>query len=110
MTEVFYRYEDVMYAPSLDEFDNPSGPSKLVVHLREYKVLRHTPCGVRLTDGRFVNTQRRKQFAHATKELAKASFIARKERQAAIYQARVNRAERAIRLVNNPDSLGWLDA
>lgn len=103
-SEIFYRYEDVQYAPRLDEYDNPiRGSGLLRVHLREYHVLKHTPCGVRLTDGRFVNTQRRKQFAHATKEAAREAFIARKTRQASIHQARVSRAERAIRIIQGKE-------
>lgn len=103
-TEIFYRYEDVQYAPTLNEYDEPvRGSGLLRVHLREYKVIKHTPCGVQLDIGRFVNTQRRKQFAHATKEAAKESFIARKERQASIHQARVNRAEKAIRIIQGKE-------
>lgn len=102
--ELFYRYEDVQYAPSLDEYDNPiRGSGALRVHLREYRVLKHTPCGVQLDIGRFVNTQRRKQFAHATKEAAKEAFIARKTRQADIHQARVNRAVKAIRIIQGKE-------
>lgn len=102
--EVFYRYEDVQYAPSVDQFDNIiRGSGRLVVHLRTYPVIRQTPCGVRIDTGmggtRFVSNQYRKQFAHSTKEAAKASFIARKKRQASIYQARVNQAETAIRMI-----------
>ena len=103
-TELFYRYEDVQYAPSLDEYDDPiPGSGVLRVHLREYRVLKHTPCGVRLGIGRFVNTQHRKQFAYATKEAAKEAFIARKTRQASIHQARVNRAEKAIRIIQGKE-------
>lgn len=108
MKEIFYRYEDVQYAPSLDEYDDPiPGSGVLRVHLRTYEVAKHTPCGVQLEMGfgatRFVNTQRRKQFAHATKDAAKEAFIARKTRQAAIHQVRVNRAEKAIRIIQGKE-------
>lgn len=100
MTEVFYRYEDVQYAPSLDEYDDPiPGTGSLRVHLHEYRVVKRTPCGVWLDIGRFVNTQRRKQFAHATIAGAKGSFVARKERQAEIHRSRAARAEKALRII-----------
>lgn len=103
-SDIFYRYDDVAYAPCVDEWDNPiPGSETLRVHLRKYTVLKRTPCGVWIDlgfgDKRFVNTKRRKQFACATRDLAKRSFIARKERQASIHMARVRRAEKAIRLV-----------
>lgn len=97
--EYWYRYEDVRYAAPLDEYDEPSGPGRLSVELRKYAVVKHTPCGVRLDIGCFVSKTSKKRFAHATLEEARESFIARKERQASIYQARVNRADEAIRII-----------
>jgi hypothetical protein len=68
-------------------------------------VVRETPKGVWLavcppfSDKRFVRTDARRRFACPTVEEAKASFIARKNRQASIYQTRRERAEEAIRIV-----------
>ena len=97
--EYWYRYEDVVYAAPLDEYDRPSGSRRLSVELRKYAVVKHTPCGVRLDLGCFVSKTSRKRFAHATLEEARESFIARKERQASIHQLRVDRAENAIRII-----------
>lgn len=97
-TETFYRYEDVKYAPPLDEYDMPIGKGRLEVVLREYQVLHRTPCGVRLETDRFVNTTKVKQFAHATKAAALTSFMARKKSEARIYLARLERAEFALEI------------
>lgn len=101
MGEIWYRYEDRLYSAGVDEFDNPLGPAQLRVVLNQFFVDRHTPKGVWLTmglgDKRFVLHSARKKFAHPTKEDALRGFIARKERQASIYGARVDRAKRAIR-------------
>lgn len=96
--DLLYRYEDVLYAPSLDEFDNPQGSSQVVVELRTYKVVRVTPCGVRLDTGRFVNQQRHKQFAHVTKEAALESFISRKKWQARHLNRKLENVEYAIEM------------
>lgn len=98
--ELWFRYEDVQYAAPLDEFDRPCGTGQLLVELRKYEVLSHTAKGVwlrlRSGDKRFVLADARKQFACPTQELAKASFIARKQRQIRIYTARLNQAKKAI--------------
>ena len=105
LMEEWYRYEDVRYAPPVDEFDNPIGHGTMEIKLRSYPVDRHTPKGVWIllhefptcaTDRRFVRTEARKQYACPTKELAMVSFIARKKRQAAIHRAEEARAEEAI--------------
>lgn len=44
--EHWYRFEDVQYAPSVDEFDYPRGDGQLTVELRRYEVLKQTPKGV----------------------------------------------------------------
>lgn len=109
MPEIYYRYEDVQYAAPLDEWDRPRGPGELKVELRTYEVDKRTACGVWLvqTFGSFRSSIRRfqldrshKRFACPTLDLARESFVARKRRQAAIHQAAVDRAERAIKLVS----------
>lgn len=92
MTEVgapFYRYEGVRWAAPLNEFDEPEGVGRRSVELRTYRVVRVTPCGVRLDNGKFVNRERVKQFAHATKEAALEAFMARAERHATILSSRL---------------------
>lgn len=96
--DTWYRYEDIQYAAPLDEFERPCGFGRLVVSIQEFFVAKITPQGVRLHTGRFVRNEARKKYAHATKADALASFIARKERQASIYAARLCRAEKALRL------------
>ncbi len=105
----FYRFEDVQYASSLDEFDNPLGDGQLKVELRTFKTLRNTPKGVWLIpvygqymcadSPRFMRLNCTKQFACPTVETARESFIARKRKQARIYRARMERALRAIAII-----------
>lgn len=103
--DTWYRYDDVLYASMLDEYDNAIGKARLSVELREYKVVKITPCGVQLGmwfgAKRFVRSDSKKRFAHPTKEAARESFIYRKERQAAIYQGRLEKAKRAIALARD---------
>ena len=96
--DTFYRYEDRRYAPMLDEFDNPSGPGRVAVELQTYRVTKITPCGVWLEGTRFVNQQRVKQFAHASKSQALAAFFARKARQISILQKQLANAQKAVAL------------
>lgn len=100
MTEYFYRYDDISYAPSLDEYDNPiAGSSRREVRLSKWRVLKRTPKGVRIEDygyngrGRFVSNTSRKRFALETPELALASYVARKKRQISIYENRLAAAK-----------------
>ena len=98
----YYRYEDVQYAPPADEDGERRGQGELHVHLRKYNVLRHTPKGVWIDahgSGKFVLETAKKRFAWPTKEEAKASFIARKRRQIAIHQARIDRANQALNTI-----------
>lgn len=96
--DTFYRYVDRVYAPMLDEFENPSGPGRVAVEVQKYKVTKVTACGVWLEDERFVNQQRIKQYAHATLEQAHAAFLARKERQASILSRQLANVRQAIAL------------
>ncbi len=96
MDTYFYRFEDVVYAASLDEFDNPTGPGRLEVVSRRYRVVKTTPCGVWLDIGRFVKTSGRKRYACPTEAEALVSFQARKQRQLYILRAQASRVERAL--------------
>jgi hypothetical protein len=97
--EEWYRYEDVRYAPPLDEWDEPVGQSRLEVVLHRYRVKHHTPTGVRLTCGKFVSRVTHKRYACPTLEEAKESFVARKKKQIAIYEARIYQAKEALKLI-----------
>ncbi len=99
MSTHWYRFEDVVYAPMLSEYDEWVGPGRLVVVLRRYRVVKVTPCGVWLDIGRFVKTAARKRFACPTEAEARESFLARKQRQLSILQAQASRVERAIAMV-----------
>jgi len=101
-----YRYEDRTYASSLDEFDNPTGPGRTAVELREFRVFKTTAKGVWIylwnhsdADKRFVNLTARKQFACKSKELAKESFIHRKQAHLRILLAQASRVKKALGMV-----------
>jgi hypothetical protein len=98
--EYWYRMEDKLYASPVDEFGEPVGGPTLTVEVYAYPVLKHTKKGVWLHCGfgiikRFVLNNAKKQWASPTLEEAKASFLARKKRQEAIYKARIDIARRA---------------
>lgn len=110
MTEHWYRYEDYRTANMLDEWDNPTGSTQRVC-LMEMRVLKHTPKGVwlqrwpRLDGRRFCLAECRKRYAAPTREEALRDFLARKQRQLAIYQAKIIGIKEAVRLAKS-DILG----
>ena len=87
-----------------------TGDSSVKILIEELEVLKRTPKGVWLKvdsydiygmacrDKRFVLNESRKRFACPTIKEALDSFVARKERQAEIYEARARTARRAIKL------------
>ncbi len=81
-----------------------TGDSSVTILIEELEVLKVTPKGVWLaycsqySDRRFVLNESRKRFACPTIKEALDSFVARKERQAGIYEARDRTARRAIKL------------
>lgn len=111
--EYMYRFEDRRYSIA-DEYGDHAYTSHKVACL-VFPVLKVTKCGVWITfnyeeyprlpqprqytvmhngqDRRFINLQANKKFACPTLELAAESYIARKNRQIRIYQARINSAE-----------------
>ena len=109
MTEEFwFRYENHRYAAPVDEWGDVVGRGHLEVVLLKLRVLKHTPKGVWLDASRsrmwsqfrcFVLRDARKRFACPTIEDAKESFVARKQRQARIYRARLADAEEAICII-----------
>jgi len=93
MSERWYRYEDCHA-----EFGSS-------IRLREYRVVKHTPRGVKLhvygaTYRQVLNTSRKK-FAHPTIEAAKESYIARKECHVKILSQQVSAAERCLWLAKD---------
>lgn len=99
--EVFYRYYEVVYSAGTDEWGDPlPGAGRLAVELMEIPVIKRTPCGAWIgwfeDEKRFVNLNRNKCYALPTIAEARASFIARKKRQAQIMAARMRHAERAL--------------
>lgn len=100
--EYWFRYDDVRYSVMNDDYGD-SFSTHMKIELRKYPVIKHTATGVWLVGSlgkRFVKRECRKRYAAPTLALAKESFIARKKKQAAIYRARAEQAERAIRLIN----------
>lgn len=104
MTEYYYRMYDQLTGDG-----HSTWPKIYVVKL---KVVKHTPCGVRVIgglgnnsgpNGRFINNSHRKRFGYPTIEEAKESFIARKRRQIRIYDNRVKTAEQCIEKINHDD-------
>lgn len=102
--DTWYRFEDRRYASIHDECYTAS---RLEVELKEMRVKKVTPKGVKLVaaycwnkgwdiDLRFVRMDAKKRYAHPTKELALQSFIARKEAQVRIYQNRISDAQSAL--------------
>ncbi len=104
MTDPWYRYEDIRYAPPLDEFDAPVGDGSVGLMLTKYRVTKTTPKGVWLEHYGwpfephpfFVLQDARKRFACPTIAEARESFIARKNRQIRILTAQLRNAKDAL--------------
>jgi len=126
----YFRYEELRVG---EGYTDQSGEyvvtgSSVRLQLREFRVVKETPCGVRIDDysqgGRFISREWNKQWASPTVEGARLSFIARKRRQARILEARLRQAQEAMglaedgyrtssdRLLRNrepiPKEVGWL--
>ena len=77
------------------------------VFVDEIRVIKETPCGVWLyiytgyNKKKFVLRNANKRYACPTLEEAKTSFIARKQRQIQINKSSIDRAEKAIKAVEN---------
>lgn len=109
--EYWWRAEDITYAPSPDEYGERHGPGSRDITFTRFRVLKHTPKGVWVFRGTFykegddfgedsqinksfvLKAQGGKRLCHPTKEDALASYIARKERQARILEARLSSAQ-----------------
>lgn len=97
-----YRIESKFYAPSLDEFDNPTGSSQQVLEVKKFKITKVTAAGIWIaywTGPKFVLLTAHKKFACLSLEEAKESFRARKKRQISILSNQLHRAEYALKMV-----------
>jgi hypothetical protein len=78
--------------------------SEVRVELQKFRVLKLTPKGAWVKGGcynrRFVLRGARKRLCCPTIKEAKESFIARKKKQASIYEHRARRAREAICIIN----------
>lgn len=84
--------------------DYQPGSSRVTVVVVKFPVVKYTPKGAWLRVGgerRFVLREVRRRFAAPTMELATESFIARKKKQASIYETRVKHARRAIQMAES---------
>lgn len=99
--DTWYRFNDCQVSQGYTDYtgDYVSTGSKTVIILEKFTVIKLTPCGVRLQGNYLVCNHWTKKFACPTIELAKESFIARKKRQYAIYNARAVSAKECINLV-----------
>jgi hypothetical protein len=99
---LWYRFDDIQFAPPLDQFERPSGIGRLIVQRSTYKVLKVTPTGVWLSYGcgkRFCKAGAKRKFACATEAEAIESFKARKRRQIFILRSQLFRAEQSLELL-----------
>jgi hypothetical protein len=102
--ELYYRFED--HLESSGGYDVTGewepGPSRTVIRLLSFPLIRRTPKGVWIRDTgggeRFICHTWRKRYALPSIDEAKHSFIKRKERQAGIYEARARTAREALAL------------
>ena len=85
--DMWTRWIDVLYA----------GGEVQIIPI-PYRVIKVTPCGVRLETGKFVLNNSRKRFACKTSEEALSSFVIRKRHQCAILRTQLRRAEEALEL------------
>lgn len=99
--EALYRFEEAIYSPGVDDFDDPLPGYTMEVHLHKFPIERRTPKGVWIRGWggmRFVLLSARKRYACPTIEEALESFQARKNRQIKILKGQLQRAELALSL------------
>lgn len=111
--EVWYRYEQRDLAAPFDETGRM--PGRTTVELLTFEVVRRTPKGAWIARlfrtsnefgggggfrgaERFVLASARRRYACPSRDEAMASFVARKRRQIAVYEARIARARVALML------------
>lgn len=111
----WYRANDTQYAGGVDEFGDviPGDRGPIGIRIDKYEVAKQTPCGVQLDLGyrrRFVRKDSYRRWACPTEDEALASLLARRRRQASIYEARAKQADRVVAIVENMIAEGKRDA
>ena len=97
----YYRYEDFLVHAWDYEYETITH-SRVVVNLKEFNIIKHTPCGVWLDvfgTKKFVKTKARKRWACPTKKETYKSFLARKKKQKRILERQLSRVEQSIHLI-----------
>lgn len=100
----YYRYtERATGSDGASLEDMISGRVGVVIYVHGYDVLKETPKGVWIghadnPDGwrRFVRNEGRKKYAHPTREEARESFFARKDRQLRILSHQIDVINSAV--------------
>lgn len=98
--EYWHRVEDYVVSAGVNEWGDDLGRGGVEVISLRYRAIKHTPKGVWLDvcgDKRFVLKSAKKRFACPTKLDALESFLARKNRQIAICQWRIDDARKALK-------------
>lgn len=99
-SEYWYRIEDYVVSAGVNEWGDDLGRGGVEISILRYRVIKHTPKGVWLDvygGKRFVLDSSVKRFACPTIDEALVSFYARKEKQIAICQWRIEDAKQAIK-------------
>ena len=103
--EILYRYEIDINGTPRDPNDPWRFGTDLAVCLREFPVIRRTPCGAWLRIGlgykKWTNTVGRKRYAHETKEAALEAFLARRRKQRRILHDQIKVCRKALRVAEN---------
>lgn len=97
--EIWYRYESCLQENGKVRFD-----------ISEFLVLRHTPKCVEIDNWgmkKFVLKNARKRYAYPTKELAKESFIIRKQKQIGHLKNQLKHAERALEAITTGENMAY---
>lgn len=107
MKEYLYRFVDLHYVHVDDDGCCSSGYTRAVVYLYRYEVLKKTEKGrwIKLYDfsdeKKFVLDGHGKRFAYPTIDLAKESFVMRKNRQIKHGERYINRANAALSVIES---------
>lgn len=101
MTETYYRYETQRYSVVVDADADLFDVSPPELRLTTHRVVKKTPRGVKLDNGRLICAHWHKKWAHSTLEEAMAGIIARRERHARILKSKLARVEEDLQLLKS---------